>query len=105
MNEIVGHYNELKSLGNYFFDKFSKSIEKYYWSECFWAIIRQLVQFGNDDCSGHLEVLGPIAESDTHVSNVNDLGETHIVFDDEFPVSPCQLVRAWSRSVSTFVNC
>ena len=104
VNEVVGRYNELKSLSNYFFDKFSKSIEKYYWTEHFWVIVRQLVQFGDDNCCGHLEVIGPIAERDTCVSYVDDFGETHIVFDDEFPVSLCQFVRACGRSVGTFVN-
>ena len=104
VNEVVGHYNELKSLSNYFFNKFSKSIEKYYWTERFQTIVQQLVQFGDNNCCGHLEVIGPIAERDTCVSYVDDFGETHIVFDDEFPVSPCQTVRAWGRSVSTFVD-
>ena len=104
VNEVVERYNELKSLSNYFFDKFSKSIEKYYWTEHFQVIIRQLVQFGDDNCCGHLEVIGPIAERDTCVSYIDDFGETHIVFDDEFPVLLCQFVRAWGRSVGTFVN-
>ena len=104
VNEVVGRYNELKSLSNYFFDKFSKSIKKYYWTEHFWAIIRRLVQFGDDNCCRHLEVIGPIAERDTCVSYVDDFGETHIIFDDEFPVLPCQFVRVWGRSVGIFVD-
>ena len=104
VNEVVGYYNELKSLSNYFFDKFSKSIEKYYWTERFRAIVRRLAQFGDDNCCGHLEVIGLIAERDTCISYVDDFEETHIVFDDEFPVLPCQFVRAWGRSVGIFVN-
>ena len=104
VNKVVGHYNELKSLSNYFFDKFSKSIEKYYWTERFRAIVWQLAQFGDDNCCGHLEVIGLIAERDICISYVDDFGKTHIVFDDEFPVSPCQFVRAWGRSVSTFFD-
>jgi len=104
MNKVVGRYNELKSLSNYFFNKFSKNIEKYYWTERFQAIVQRLVWFGNDNCCGHLKVIGPIAERDTCISYVDDFGKTHIVFDDEFPVSPCQFVRAWGRSVGTFLD-
>ena len=104
VNKVIGRYNELKSLSNYFFDKFSKSIEKYYWAERFWAILQWLVWCGDDNCCKHLEVIGLIAKRDTCISYVDDFGEAHIVFDDEFPVLPCQFVRAWGRSIGTFVD-
>jgi len=46
-----------------------------------------------------------MAEVDAYISNVDDLGETNIVFDDKFPMSLCHLVQAWSRCVSTLADC
>jgi len=105
MNKIVGRNNELKSFGNYFFHKFSKSIEEYDWSERFWVIIRRFVRFGYDDRSGHFEIFGPMAKVDACISNVDDLGETIVIFDDKFPVTLCHLVRTWSRCVNTLADC
>ena len=93
MNEIVGHNGELKSFSNYFFYKFSKSIEEYDWSEHFWVIIQRFVRFGYDDSSGYFEVFGPMAKVDACIGNADDLGEILVVFDDKFPVTLCHLIQ------------
>jgi len=60
MDEIVGRNNELYSLSNYFFDKFTKGIEENNGVKCFQTIVRCFVQFGNDDCRGSFEVIRPM---------------------------------------------
>ena len=61
VDEVVESNSELKSLNDYFFNKFSKSVEKHDQAECFRIIIRWLVWFGDHDCSRYLEVFRPVA--------------------------------------------
>ena len=49
MNEIVRSDNELKSLGNYFFNEFTNSVKENNRPKCFRIIIRRLVWLGDDD--------------------------------------------------------
>ena len=61
VDKVVGSDSELKSLSDYFFNKFSESVEKHDRMECFSIIIQWLVWFGDHDCSGYLEIFRPMA--------------------------------------------
>jgi len=60
MDEIVGCNNELYSLSNYFFDKLTEGVKKNNGAKRFQTIVRCLVWFGNDNCGGSFEVVGPM---------------------------------------------
>ena len=61
MDEVIGCNSELNSFSDHFFNELSKSVEKYDWAKYFWIIVRWLAWFGDNDCSGYLEIFRLVA--------------------------------------------
>jgi len=93
MNEIIPHNMKLESFSNNLFNKFAKSIEKYYWLKGLGMIISQFVWLGYNHCEGAFEMVRPMSKINACISYVDEVVEADVLLENGFEMLPHELVR------------
>ena len=68
-------------------------------------IVQLFVGFRYDNCRRSFEVVWPMPQIDTSISDVDDVAKTIILFENGFEMIPQQLVWSWHRQVIALVDC
>jgi len=93
MNEIIPHDIKLESFSDNLLNKFSKSIEEYYWSKRLGMIISQFVWLGYNHSGGAFEMVRLMSKINAHISYVDEVVKANVLLENGFEMSPRELVR------------
>jgi len=93
MNEIIPHDIKLESFSDNLLNKFSKSIEEYYWSKRLGMIISQFVWLGYNHCRGAFEMVRLMSKINARISYVDEVVKANVLLENGFEMLPRELVR------------